>query len=144
MDPTANPVSPARAVRILHGALVGGLVVAGATFTILLRVQGPFGAPSTVGLILTGIAVGSLALAVMVFRRKVPERAPGQSPDAYWSAAETRGAAIVLWAVIESAGLLSLIGWLQTGELAPVAVAALAAGLLILVRPARLEGDYSV
>ncbi len=141
MDQAARPARFSRAVRIMHGALVAGLTLVGGVFFLLLRIQGQaLGAAPTLASVLAGLSISLLAVAVAVLRRRVPERRPDQSPDAYWATVETRGAAIVLWALMEGAGLLAWIGYVLTGRAVPAAAAALAIAALILLGPSRLEG----
>jgi len=143
MDQPVKPADFARVVRIMHGAMVAGLALVGATFFLLLRVgQSPaLGSTPSLGVALAGVGVGLLAVAVTVLRRRVPERPLDQSPDAYWATVERRGAAIVLWAVVEGAGLLASIGYVLTGAVAPAVVVVLAIALLIVFRPSGLEGE---
>ena len=129
-----------RSIRLLHFALVAGLALVGGTFALLLRIQGrPLEGPSIVSLVLAGAAVSLLIVAAAVVRPKVPERSSDQSPEAYWDSAEARGAAILLWAVVDGAGLVSCVGFLLTGGAAPAAAAVLSILALLLFRPSRLE-----
>ena len=143
MDQTPRLVNPARTVRILHGALLAGLVLVGATFALMLRLGHSQSFPSapTIGLVLAGLGVILLAVAATVLRPRLPEGRPDQSAVAYWAAADTRGSAIVLWSVVQAAGLIALIGYLLTGAIVPLTVGALALATLFLLRPSRLEGD---
>jgi hypothetical protein len=142
MDPTVTPIAAARGIRILHGALVAGLVLVGGTCVLLLRSQArPLGGAPNVGVLLAGTAVALLIVASLVLRRSVPERRPDQSPDDYWAGTETRGACILLWAVVDGSGLVGWVGYVLTGEAAPAAAAALAIAALIVFRPSRLEGE---
>jgi hypothetical protein len=136
-------MAAARATRILHGALVVGLVLVGGTFYVLLRVlQGPLGGAPNIGVVLAGLAVGLLVVASTVLRRRVPERRFDQSQDEYWASVESRGASIVLWAVVDGAGLIGWVGYVLTGGAAPAAAAVLSiVTLIFFLRPSRLEGE---
>jgi len=142
MDPAAQPVAAARGVRILHAALAIGLSVVAGTFVFVLRSLGP-SLPNTplIGYATAGLGLANLAVAAGFFRPRIPQRRTDQSPDDYWVTTEARAAAIVIWAMIEGAGLISLVGYLLTGNVVPAAVAALAIVTLIVLRPSRLEGD---
>lgn len=121
--------------------LLAGLAVSGTAFLVVLRMaHGPVmrGVP-VVGLALAGCAVAVLGTAVTVLRARVPSRSPAQAPDAYWEDAGTRAAALVLWAVIEGAGLLAAVGYLVSGGMVPAAVFAAALGTIALLGPGRLE-----
>lgn len=131
-----------RAVRIMHGALVGGLALAGAVFFVLLRVQGrPLGGAPKVGITLAILAVGLLIVAVTILRRRIPERRFDQSPDAFWASTEVQSVSILLWAVVDGAGLLGWVGYVFTGGVAPAAAAVLSILTLIAFRPASLERE---
>ena len=135
-----GPTPIARAIRIVHGALVSGVVLAGGAFFVLLRARGQgLGLDPALGIAFAAAGIGLVLVAASVLRRRVPERSPQQTPDAYWAAAQTRGPVIVLWAVTEGAGLVSLIGYVLTGATAPLAAAAVAIATLILYRPGSLE-----
>jgi hypothetical protein len=85
--------------------------------------------------------VALLGVAAALVRPRVPERVASQTPEVYWTAAETRGPAILLWALVEAAALVSLVGYLLTRGVPPGAAAGLAIVTLILFRPTRLEGE---
>lgn len=143
MDQAPPPTNAARVVRILHGALVAGMVLVGVTLVLVRRIpqRESFASAPTIGLALTGAGFILLAGAMLFLRSNIPKRGADQSADAYWMASEARGAAIVLWSVVEAGGLMALVGYLLTGAAAPVAIAALAVLVQILCRPPRLEGD---
>jgi len=131
-----------RAIRITHIALVLGLVLIAGTFVVLrqrsglILAFGPF-----LGVLLAAIALVNLTLALGFLAPRLPRRPADQSPDDYWTRTETRGAAIILWALVEGAGLLSWIGYLLTGAWAPAAVGVLAVASLVLLGPARFEAS---
>jgi len=143
MDPAVQPIAAARGARILHAALVIGLILVGATFFFLLRVQGrPVGGGGPViGYLTAGLALVNLAVVLGLLRPRIPQRRMDQSPGDYWGTNEARGAAIIIWAMIEGAGLLSWVGYVLTGGIVPAAVAALSIVALIMLRPSQLEGD---
>ena len=141
MHQTAPTLDAARAVRVMHFALVAGVLLAGGVFVFLVQFSRfPPNAAPTVGTIL---AVGSIALvafAAVFLRRRIPERRFDETPDSYWSMPEHRGAAIVLWAVTEAAALFGLMGYFLTSSPAPGVAAGIAAVALIVFRPSNLEG----
>jgi len=141
MTSPVTPIPQARVARILHFALVAGLALAGVAFFVLLRVQGrSLGGGPDVGYVLAAVAALLLVVAQTVLRRRVPERRFDQSPDDYWGSPEIRGVSILLWAVIDGAGLLGWVGYVFTGGVAPAAAALLSIATLVLYRPSRLEG----
>ena len=131
-----------RVVRILHTALLGGLILSGATLYLARRLSQPppVGEARVLTLVLAVVSVGVLVIAVGMLRPRVPERRSEQNPEAYWTDA-SRAAAIVLWAAIEGAGLVGAVGYFLTAAAAPMVAYALALAALVLFRPGRLEGD---
>jgi hypothetical protein len=132
-----------RTVRALHGALVAGMILAGGTFVFLIRVRhgkGLLPAPSSLGLVLAGLGLSVVAAALLILRGRIPERASGEDPPAFWSA-QNVGAAIALWAGIEAGGLLGMVGYLLTGGTLPAAAGAVGIAVMVFMGPARLEGE---
>jgi len=131
-----------RAIRIIHLALVLGLVIVAGVFYILRQRTGlTFGFGASVGMIMAGIGLVNLTIALGFLTPRFPERQADQAPDRYWARSETRGAAIILWALVEAGAILSWLGYLMTGSWVPAAVGLLAIAALILLRPARFEGS---
>jgi hypothetical protein len=132
----------ARIVRILYAALVVGLVLMGVVLAVARRFgqTQSFSGGVTIGMVLAGVGVVQLAVATVFLRSRMPERQADQSADAYWMTPEARVAAIVLWGVVQSAGLFASVGYFLTGAVAPVVVDAGAFIALALFRPSRLEG----
>jgi hypothetical protein len=143
MDPAPQLASASRVIRILHAALVGGLILSGVTLYLVRQASPPpmVEDARVFTLVLTVAAVVLLVIAVGALRPRVPDRPLEQGSDAYWSDAGSRGPAIVLWATIEGAGLVGAVGYFLTGGNAPPVVFALAVAALVLFRPGRLEGD---
>jgi hypothetical protein len=147
MNPAASPIvpAPARAVRLLHFSLTASITLLGAVFIMLVRFQHlAFGMSRDVGLVLAAIGVGLVAVASTVARRRIPERGSDQSPDTFWANPEATGAAVLLWALTEGAGLVGWVGYLLTGVTAPAVAAVIAIGALLVLRPSRLEGEASL
>ncbi len=144
MEPPRTTVSNTRAMRVIHLALTVGLTLCGVMLFIVRRVeqlpelvQGPF-----VGTALTVAAIAAVVVAVTVIRPRVPPQAPDQTRDMYWGDATVRTTALVLWAVVDGAGLLAAVGYLLTGATAPAIALALAIVALATLGPRRFEqGD---
>jgi hypothetical protein len=143
MDRAPQLANAPRVVRILHTALLGGLILSGAMLYLVRRVLQPpsVGEARVLTLVLAVVSVVLLVIAVGALRPKIPDRRPEQDVNAYWGDADSRGSAIVLWAAIEGAGLVGAIGYFLTGATAPAVAFALAFAALALFRPGRLEGD---
>jgi hypothetical protein len=139
-----NAASSLRVVRIVHAALVIGLIWVGVTFVLLLRVFGfDLGFDAALARVFAGVGVGILTIALLFLRGRTPARRMEQAPEDYWASSEVLAGAIPFWAAIEGAGLVGWIGYLLTGEMLPAAVAMVAIVLLLVFRPSRTEGQGS-
>jgi Na+/H+-dicarboxylate symporter len=142
MEPAVQPSAAARAIRIIHAALVIGSVLVGITFFLVVRLNGAsFANTPVLGYVTAGLGLANVALALAIFRPKIPRRSLDQAADDYWAGNDTRDPSIIVWAMIEGAGLVSWVGYFMTGSLVPAAVAVLSIITLITLRPGRLEGD---
>jgi hypothetical protein len=93
------------------------------------------------GIVFAAGALVQVGVALAVVRRKIPARRYDQSVEGYWSANEVRGPSIMLWSLLEGAGLFSAVGYLLTGGTLPGTVALIALFVLVSVRPSRLEDE---
>lgn len=131
----------ARTMRMIHAAMFAGVAVMAIVLGVVRnRVPPAVGGAAGIGVILSGVAVVALAIAAALLRPRVAPRGSDQAPDEYWSNPSTRGSAMILWAVIEGAGLMGVVSFYLTGHFAAVAVVALALAAGALFRPAALEG----
>jgi hypothetical protein len=141
MDQANKPVDIARAFRIMHSALVAGVVLLGAAVFFLVRVrEQALGGRRQLATILAAVSIGVVGIAAVFLRPRIPERSAQDSPQVYWGATPGRSAVIMLWAVTEGASLIGWVGYLLTGATAPALAAILATVVLIWYRPSRLEG----
>lgn len=139
-----NAASSLRVVRIAHAALAIGLIWVGVTFVLLLRVFGmDFGFGSGLAPIFAGVSAAILAVALLFLRGRTPARPMNQAPEDYWASNEVLTGAIAFWAALEGAGLVGWTGYLLTGHLLPAAMGAVAILVLLVFRPARIEGQGS-
>lgn len=118
-------------VPMIHRILGIGLL-AGAAVFVGLRYFGigsiAHGSTSrTVAYALGAVAMVLTAIAVFIFRPRVPRRSPAQSLDQFWSAPDVAAKMLQIWFYLEGAGMLAAAGYLLTGE----PVTAIAAGLAI-------------
>lgn len=136
---SSAPMNQSRVMLILHAALATSLCL---TLVVLAvaRDRAPLAlaVPAMAGLVLGAIAAAILGVAYAVLRPRFPKRATDQSEDDYWSTSETRVSAIILWALVEGAGLLGGVGYFLTGRILAVAVAAAAVFVLLAFRPVQL------
>ena len=56
-------------------------------------------------------------VAVVFVKPRVPERRPGQSLDAYWLDQNVASSAMLVWFLMEGAGILATIGFALTGHI---------------------------
>lgn len=134
---------PPRAARLLHRVLLGGLLVIVALF--LFLVLGVLGASllgsaeeaSFIGYTIAAFGLLALVLAVLVVRPRVPMRSSGQSHTEYWQAALQ--SALLVWTIVEGAGITCAVGALLTGHWAPMVVVAAAVGCFVVFRPSHFE-----
>jgi hypothetical protein len=138
--PVADPV---RASRVVHAALIGGLVVVCVVFGLLTYAAHaapllpPGNGATMMGYVLAGCGVAAMVLAFVIAKPRIPERRSGQHEAAYWQ--EAIYPAIAFWAVFEGAGIVGAIGALLTGLLAPALVVVLAVVGLVAFGPGNFE-----
>ena len=123
--------------RILHLALVGGVVLALAAFALVRRVGA---APSldpaaarTVGRVAVLLVVLAVTVAAALGRRFEPR--PGED-DASWGR-RALASLVVRWALVEGAALVAGLAWLVTGGSSSLIAAVVALAALALQGPAR-------
>jgi hypothetical protein len=142
MNQTTPIPGAARSARILHLALVVGLALVGAVFFLLDTLsRGRLNVARIPSVAFAALSIIQIVVALGWFRQRIPQRSFNQSPDGFWSSNDVRSASIVLWALLEGAGLFSWVGYLLTGGILPAAASILALLLLVGVRPSRLEAD---
>lgn len=143
MEPPRMTLPNARGMRILHAALTAGLTLSAIVFFIVRRVS-PLPAlaqAQVLSLALTVAAISAIVVAFMVVRPRIPSRASEQTADLYWGDPTARMSALVLWAVVEGAGLIAAVGYLLTGATPPLIALVLAILTLASLRPERLAQD---
>ncbi len=84
--------------------------------------------PPIVAYVLSGLSVVLTALALVIFKPRVPDRSPGQSVDEYWSTPEVVARIMTVWFLLEGAGTIAAVGYFLTGE----PVSAIATGAAIV------------
>ena len=126
------PAATSATVPLLHRFLGFGLmIVAAALFLLEYLDIGPGLRDSSVTLVvayaLSGIAVVLGAVALFVFKPRVPERPTAQPVEEYWTTPEVGTKVLPVWFLLEGGGTLAVVAYFLTGE----PVAAVAAGALI-------------
>jgi hypothetical protein len=132
--------APARTMRLIHAAMITGVLLFALVAHFVLRptMTTPNGMSSpTVVRTMLGVALGACAVALLL-RRRVPRRSADVSADSYWSS-DARPAAMLTWAPLEAASLMSIVLYANTGAPGAIAVGAIAVVLFIVLNPASLE-----
>ncbi|HEY4670914.1 MAG TPA: hypothetical protein VIG78_02515 [Gemmatimonadaceae bacterium] len=134
--PGQTPPTP-QTVRVIHGAMVAGLILFGlvAHFVML-----PKRSPG-VGLIpllpwLLGVSLVGCALGILLSMR-VPRPSTNESPDPFWRRAAPL--AMIAWTPLEGAGLLAIVVHSLTGSTAAAIVAIVAVIVFLLLNPSYFE-----
>lgn len=115
------PGLPAASLPILHRSLGMGMTGIAVVFTGIMAVgvgpllREPDGGGSLIGYVMTGISLVEAAFALLLMKRRVPERRPGQSPQDFWSNTDVLNKILVVWFALTGAGTLSAIAFLLSG-----------------------------
>jgi hypothetical protein len=134
-----QPISPAISARIIHAALVSGVLM----FWLVAWYLGQGSAMPVYALpdrrvlyIALFLVSAGLFGAAMFIAGRLPHPAPSTPDDDWWRV--NLGKAIVVWALVEAPALLGLVAYLLTRDFR--ALIATLAGLLLFAtyRPSRL------
>lgn len=129
---------PARTIRLIHASLITGVLLFAlvAQFVMKPSMAAPGAVAPAVFRALVALALAACA-AALVLRRRIPRRSTADSADLFWAMAATP--ALLMWAVLEGACLVSILLYGLTG--APVALvpAAVAVFMYLLLNPSRLD-----
>jgi hypothetical protein len=118
---------------VLHRLLGIGLMTIAVVFLIFRYLDIPptlqhDSVTQVIGYTLSGLGVLIAAVALFVFKPRVPDRPPEESVEQYWSRPEIGPKAMMVWIVLDGARVMAAVGYLLTGE----PVAAIAAGVVIV------------
>ena len=140
-----NLPDPRRAARVMHTALLGGLLTISAVFLFLgfglhvaPLIRDAYGV-AMIGYILGAAGLLPIIIAMLILRPKVPARTSGQSDTAYWQGA--LGPALAVWVLCEGGGITAAVGALITGLWAPIVTVVMAVTCLVLMGPGRFENS---
>jgi hypothetical protein len=126
--------------RVLHAALVAGVVVMLGAVTLVRQAAAFEGAPLPLSALrLAAFAAAVLALAAnRALRMGFPAFGGGRDGTAWWQANGRR--VLVVWALAEGTATIGAVLWLLSGDAVVLAVAS-GVGLLLLLtgRPASFE-----
>jgi hypothetical protein len=114
----------------------------GAVILLLLEVlDRPLSEAQVLDVAFAALGLAQIGIGLAFLRRRIRTRRFDQSIEQYWSDSQVRSSSIVLWATIEGAGMLSWVGYLMTGGIAPAAIGLLSLVVLVGLRPVRLEAS---
>ena len=131
-----------RGVKLLHLILLGAGVLVAIAFLVMVQLRGPIlltdSSTEVIAYSFAGIGVTAVAFAVLLLRPRIPSRGREESSDAYWSSGVNRSRSILVWIIAENAGIISSLGFLLTGHVAPLVGLALALAVLAWFNPSRI------
>ena len=87
---------------------------------------------------MAGISVCEAAVALLIFRPRMPEFQRSQAQETYWDSETSLGAAQRVWFFLEGAAVIGLVGFLLSGQPAAAIAAAIAIAAIILSGPGQL------
>jgi hypothetical protein len=137
---TESSLASTRLVRVMYGALLAGplVIVAALWYALGNRLVIP-ALTGPVGYLLCALCAGGFAFGVL-WRSRIPARAPGESPDAFWRANLPR--AFALYALLEGVAVLgAIIAVLGGRPYTALAVTLVYLGIMLTFSPGRLAGE---
>jgi hypothetical protein len=120
---------------LLHRILGIGVTTVPAVFLALTYLgiapilREPDGFEQIVAYVLSGVAGAVVAVALLIVKPRIPDRVFGQSVEEYWSEPKMRENVLLIWFLLEGAGILAAIGFFLTGAV----VSAIAMGGAIVI-----------
>lgn len=99
------------------GQLILALIAMGLQFLGIVPLLPTDDGTRMIAYVLIGLAAVLIAAAVVVFKPRVPSRRPEQPVEQYWATPEVGARVLPVWFLLEGAGVLSVVGFLATGEL---------------------------
>jgi hypothetical protein len=120
---------------LLHRILGIGVTTVAAVFLVLTYLgiapilREPDGFEQIVAYVLSGVAAAVVAVALLVVKPRFPDRVFGHSVEEYWSEPKVRQNVLLIWFLLEGAGILAAIGFFLTGAV----VSAIAMGGAIVI-----------
>ena len=143
MTESTDAAALPRTARILHGAIVVGLLALLGVFYVLARSTPlsptPFaeGADVVLRLVGAGLGVGVL-IAARALRRQMIPLEPHGDEAAWWQTYLPR--AIAIWAIAEAAGIAGGVFWWVSGDaVLGLGLGGVALAILLWTSPARLR-----
>lgn len=135
---------PQTVLPMLHRFLGIGLVILAAVF-LVLRSRG-IPAPLTDGeatvtlaYVMSGLGLAMMAFALLVSRKRVPQRLPAQTEPSYLATPEVAAAVMQVWFLLEGAAIVAAVGYLLTAQPVAALTGAILIGVFWLYGPASLS-----
>jgi len=140
MTVTQSTAPSARTVRIVHAALLAGVVLFALVAHFVLRPTMAQSGQLRSGMsgVLLGLSIVACGFALLLLRA-MPRRSANESTEEFWRTAAPR--ALQMWAPLEGASLLAVYVYAHTGTTAAIAIVVLAVLLFLLLNPSYLEGQ---
>lgn len=124
------PNAPGAGSPLLHRFLGIGMTGVAVVFAGMMALgfgpllREPDGGIRLIGYVMAGLAAVEAGVALLVMKRRVPERRPSQSAQEFWSNTDTVNKILMVWFLLTGAGTLSAIAFLLSGLPAAAVVAA--------------------
>jgi hypothetical protein len=139
--PPADPISPAISARIIHAALVLGVVLFwGVAWYVGSNTSTPVSAVPDRRVLYAGLAVVSAVLfgAAMYTGSRLTPPQPGTSQNEWWRI--NLGRAIGIWALVEAPAILGTVAYFFTHDFRTLIAPFVGLLLFVNYRPSRLAG----
>ena len=140
-DPTSAPTPTpgvAATTRVIHAAMISGVVILGVLVQTILR-KNATDFPPLPTILVSVIPILSVVLcaAALLLRQIVPRRPSDASADLFWSKA--LAPAMIVWAVVEAAALVGIVGYWLGGSKPALGAAVVALAVFVFLNPRGLE-----
>ncbi len=126
---------------MLHRFLGIGLIILAAVF-LVLRSRGIPDALTdgeeavTVAYLMSGVGLAMMAFALLVSRKRVPQRLPAQTEPSYLATPEVAATVMHVWFLLDGAAIVATVGYLLTAQPVTALTAAILIGVFWLYGPA--------
>ncbi len=114
---THTPESAAALYRFLGlGVTAVALVFAGLNYAGIAPILPPGERPAVIAYALVLVSVVLMAVALLVIRPRMPRRLGQQPLHEFWALPAVNPNALLLWFILEAAGMVANVGFLLTGH----------------------------
>jgi O-antigen ligase len=134
-----RPAPPSLSARIVHGAIVAGLLL----FFVLARIMGERRAESVATqpdrkplYLALFMVTAAMFAAATYFAGRLPAREPEESDDAWWGRHLPR--VVVVWALVEGPALFGIVAYMLTHDFRTLIATLAGLALFVHFSPGRL------